>query len=273
MDSRICPSCGKSFHKHPDRSAHQWTNQKFCSRACAGFALQHRKTIICKTCQKTFDVHIKSPQKFCSRACANYAKRFPSSENLRKARKRLLDPENQRKAAKGRHHYHAIYSTKKEFVCQYCGISFPDFPCLNRRFCSRRCKNRWWAEHRLETVTCPGCGKSFQRSAKRTRQKRFCNHSCYLQYLKTLRGPKNPNWKGGPSYYGPGWDQIADSIRKRDKVCQDCGKTPADNGFPLDVHHIVNFREFDSDFQKAHDPSNLKALCKHCHRKYQERDY
>lgn len=273
MDSKVCQYCGSIFPRPSYHSARQWASQKFCSRTCAAFALRKRKAVICKACGKQLEVHRKSSQKFCSRECANYAKQFPSPENLRKSTQRLLDPENRRKASEGRRRYHAAHSTKKRFVCEYCGISFSDFRCLSRRFCSRHCKDHWWAEHRLEIVICPGCGEPFQRSTTRGRLKTFCGHLCYLQHLKTLRGPKNRNWKGGPSCYGPDWDKIADSIRERDKVCQGCGKTPQENGYPLDVHHIIAFREFNDDFAKAHEPSNLKALCKHCHRKYQQRDY
>ena len=122
-------------------------------------------------------------------------------------------------------------------------------------------------------MTCPECGKPFQRSTKNKRQRKYCSHACYLNHLRNSKGEKHPSWKGGPNYYGPNWDAIADSVRKRDKVCQDCGKSAAENGYGLDVHHIVNFKSFNGDYVKANALENLKALCKQCHRKYQEREY
>lgn len=50
--------------------------------------------------------------------------------------------------------------------------------------------------------------------------------------------------------------------RTRDKrLCQTCG------ALGTDVHHIVPFRWFDGDWQKANALANLVTLCKPCHRK------
>lgn len=60
--------------------------------------------------------------------------------------------------------------------------------------------------------------------------------------------------------YGPGWESIKRSIRARDKVCNECGKTPEQNGRALDVHHIIPFR-----ISGDNSPENLRALCRSCH--------
>ncbi|MGH9194753.1 MAG: HNH endonuclease, partial [Acidimicrobiia bacterium] len=76
-----------------------------------------------------------------------------------------------------------------------------------------------------------------------------------------LRGPKNGRWRGGKVLsYGAGWKKIKEGVRKRDKVCQKCGKTPEQNGRALDVHHIDPRR-----FSGSNDLKILIALCRSCH--------
>ncbi len=53
---------------------------------------------------------------------------------------------------------------------------------------------------------------------------------------------------------------------RRDKACADCGKTEAQTGRELDVHHIVPFRAFSvARHAEANALSNLMALCNECH--------
>jgi hypothetical protein len=49
-------------------------------------------------------------------------------------------------------------------------------------------------------------------------------------------------------------------IRKRNKVCQACGKTPEQNGAALHVHHLKPF-----GYGGTNQPANLVALCDSCH--------
>ena len=68
-------------------------------------------------------------------------------------------------------------------------------------------------------------------------------------------------WKGGRALsYGVGWRTIKEIVRKRDGSCRRCGKTPAENGRALDVHHLEPFR-----FSGDNSPENLIALCRSCH--------
>lgn len=64
----------------------------------------------------------------------------------------------------------------------------------------------------------------------------------------------------GVTRYGSEWPRLIHEVRTRDKVCQQCGKTPAQNKRALDVHHIVPFR-----LGGPNDLSNLVALCRSCH--------
>jgi len=74
-------------------------------------------------------------------------------------------------------------------------------------------------------------------------------------------GENHSNWRGGISEEGYPFnfnDELKEFIRKRDRVCQLCGKTKEENGRRLDVHHI--------DYIKENlDPSNLITLCRGCH--------
>jgi hypothetical protein len=61
-------------------------------------------------------------------------------------------------------------------------------------------------------------------------------------------------------YYGAGWKATKETIRRRDKVCRRCGKTPKQNGRALDVHHTEPFR-----FSGDNSPDKLISLCRSCH--------
>lgn len=85
----------------------------------------------------------------------------------------------------------------------------------------------------------------------------------------SLRGYKNPNWKGGISLisYSINWTEtLKRSIRERDKyICQYCGEQQGNKG--LSVHHI-NYDKKDCN------PKNLITLCQKCHARTNfKRDY
>lgn len=75
-------------------------------------------------------------------------------------------------------------------------------------------------------------------------------------------------WTNDPNDYGPGWAQIRDRVRARDKyTCQVCGVVEA--GRQHDVHHRVPFRAFPSAAE-ANRLDNLITLCPACHRKAEQ---
>jgi DEAD/DEAH box helicase domain-containing protein len=70
-------------------------------------------------------------------------------------------------------------------------------------------------------------------------------------------------WTNDPNNYGPGWPQIRDRARARDKyTCQVCGAVESNRQH--DVHHKVPFRAFAS-FVEANRLENLITLCPSCH--------
>ena len=87
------------------------------------------------------------------------------------------------------------------------------------------------------------------------------------------KGKKNPCWKGGyEPYYGDNWSwQNKTCLIRDDNTCQLCGKK-REEGFKIDVHHIIPFRNFvrkarKPDYNKANDLKNLVCLCSICHGK------
>lgn len=80
---------------------------------------------------------------------------------------------------------------------------------------------------------------------------------------ESMRGSKNPAWKGGIAkwQYAPSWKRIAHDIRKRDGyTCQICKTQFPKSSKLLHVHHM--------DGDKFNNiPSNLMTVCATCHPK------
>jgi DEAD/DEAH box helicase domain-containing protein len=73
-------------------------------------------------------------------------------------------------------------------------------------------------------------------------------------------------WTNDPNDYGPGWNRLRDSVRKRDGYrCQVCGTVESENR-QHDVHHKIPFRQFRS-LAEANRMDDLVTLCPACHHK------
>lgn len=269
-NTKVCQQCKQMFTRPLDRSNAQWHSRRFCSPSCQNQSRRKpRETRHCPVCNTDFQVLASSTQKFCSRPCAAKGMTYVTNPSW------LHTPTMKLKTEQGKKRYQELHYTPTYSICERCGEQVITSPGHPRRFCSRYCKDRWWSEWRQETVLCLYCQKPFRRSRihQTNKNKKFCSRACYLKHLRTQVGENNSNWRGGPCYYGPRWGEYVEQARERDQVCQGCGKTPEQNGVALDVHHIVPIREFNGDWEGANQLSNLKCLCKQCHRKYQEREY
>ena len=89
---------------------------------------------------------------------------------------------------------------KAPAVCTHCNLSFPRrSPSQGNLFCSRKCANIVHNSQRDRRIVavCPVCQQTFKIHPSQLR--RFCSNSCKNTWQRTgLKGPKNPNWKGGP---------------------------------------------------------------------------
>lgn len=76
-------------------------------------------------------------------------------------------------------------------------------------------------------------------------------------------------WRNSPNEYGPDWNRLRESVRKRDGYsCKVCGRL--EGARQHDVHHKVPFRMFRDEpgipiWERANELSNLITLCHDCH--------
>ncbi len=258
----ICPQCGKDFQFYP--SAYPDKPKMYCSRKCQSEAAWLHKE--CAWCGAPFTCRRSDPTECCSKTCGR------------------------RRAMQGR---------KITLNCDQCGEpitrKLSDFYGKGQttHFCSLRCFGDWQKEHPPEHITarrecrinrvCKECNKEFDRvpsAMLRKGEGAFCSSVCKGRYygkrtwrtkrlVYGLKGPANPNWKGGHiKYYGPNWREQRRQARKRDGyTCYRCGITEIDLGIELDVHHIRPFREFGIPrHEEANHLDNLISLCNYCHK-------
>ena len=105
-------------------------------------------------------------------------------------------------------------------------------------------------------VNCANCQEAMVRKNRDLERSvnLFCSRECANQFQKkrdmeTLR-------------YGQGWKKIRQQVRRRDKVCQTCGKNPE---MELEVHHLIPFR-----MGGKNKMENLVGLCRSCHSKIEK---
>ena len=162
-------------------------------------------------------------------------------------------------------------------ACPVCGKTFRYNRSHEIGTCSGQCREKlhWGdvgAARAARRSSCGYCGKPITRKyisyGKRKPKHLFCNNACYGKWRsENIHGELHPNFRGGyDGYYGPLWRKQRAAARRRDKVCQRCGKTPYRNGKALDVHHIIPFREFGLErAAEAHNIENLICYCASCH--------
>ncbi|WKZ36871.1 MAG: DEAD/DEAH box helicase [Anaerolineales bacterium] len=75
-------------------------------------------------------------------------------------------------------------------------------------------------------------------------------------------------WTNDPNDYGPNWQKVRATVRKRDQFkCQVCGAVESTRDH--DVHHKTPFRTFTS-IVEANRLENLTTLCRTCHQKVEQ---
>src|SRR5579864_5114902 len=145
-------------------------------------------------------------------------------------------------------------------TCAMCGAALKGD---QRRYCSKKCADRWRAIVPSKPFDCPECGTRVLVPANKLSRRKYCTRSCATAAYNTrnLLGERNPILQGGRALsYGPGWKAVKEQVRARDVVCQGCGLTGTESGRALDVHHLQPFR-----FSGDNPLDNLVALCRSCH--------
>lgn len=135
-------------------------------------------------------------------------------------------------------------------------------------FCSTDCHLDWKKQEGLKVrrsagKTCHRCGKPLlQASPSQIKKYRYCSEDCYR--ADRTEGAIGAVNRAAVAGRGPGWRQLAKTIRIRDgHSCRRCGQSDP-SGRTLHVDHIIPFRAF-ATAEEANQPNNLASLCGHCH--------
>lgn len=263
-----CLNCGKEIKVKPS----QFDRKKYCSRKCKGeyqtknpAAFEHLKTqkiVRCDYCSKELlrkpSVLKKTKYSFCSQGC--------KAKFQRKYKEQLFAP---------------IRKEKVLIECLECRKQFKVIPSRlsSVKYCSKEClgkANGRRAKELLQKrvmVICNNCPTVIFKKPSELTEHNFCSIECMSDYYaksNMFAGENSGTWRGGDiDYYGPNWRAQRRKVRKRDNfTCQDCGITEKEYGKELSVHHIIPFRNFNGEWKKANEISNLITLCEYpCHRK------
>lgn len=163
-------------------------------------------------------------------------------------------------------------SSKKEHRnCLYCNKTFEVWTYRPTRFCSKSCSRFYLAGSKIER-TCLTCGSIYKvkPSHVKHRGSNYCSKPCFAKGISQRRqGANNVNYRGGTvTYRGRNWGTQSRAALKRDGyICQICHKKLNRRKYDYGVHHIIPYREFNHDWQRANDLSNLISLCRSCHTK------
>ncbi|MGM7701944.1 HNH endonuclease [Pseudalkalibacillus sp. Hm43] len=259
-----CLECNKILSVKPS----QFNRKKYCSRECQHSyqkknPLEHWKRLTkkvkikCSYCKKEIYVKrcIVSKRNFCDKECMyNYRRKNKQNQHLRE---RVM------------------------INCEICNTPFEVVVSrkTTAKYCSRKCLGkangkRGKVEYKKRVIVkCTGCNKDFDKKPSVVKNFNFCSVNCMSDYYSNsglFSGVNSGTWQGGDiDYYGPNWRKQRRIARKRDNfTCQDCGITELEYGKELSVHHIIPFRNFEGDWKKANELSNLISLCEFpCHRK------
>lgn len=260
-----CLNCDKEMVIKPS----QYERKKYCSRVC--------KTNYQKKNPPSFWKQMSKKQKVECSYCKKVMERKPSEIS----KNNFCDKECKRFFQIINGHLinqHLRKDVKK--TCNVCGNTFivPKNREKTAKYCSKECLGkangkRGQVQYKKQVlINCTNCHSTFEKKPSTLRDLNFCSVKCmgnYYSKTQMFAGENSGTWAGGDiNYYGPNWRSQRKKARKRDNyICQDCGIKENDYGSELSVHHIIPFREFNGDWKKANELSNLISLCEYpCHR-------
>lgn len=231
ISRRCCDHCGKYYES---------TNIRFCSRGCGvAYRRANKQSVPSRRTGRVIN-------------CTHCGKAIYRQKGDIKKYKLLFCSDACRKT------YRECGETR---TCPLCGDTFYVSPCHLAanwaKHCSPKCRQK--AKELTNVVICPVCGEPFyQFPCERKEGRKYCSKECWS--IAIGAGTKE-------YYYGPNWYAQARKARKRDKICQRCGKTRKENGRKLDAHHIIPFKEFGLErYEEANVLDNLICYCQSCHK-------
>jgi 5-methylcytosine-specific restriction endonuclease McrA len=205
---------------------------------------------------------------------------------LRPEHARAISDSLRGKKRPGRHHNWQ----RIPLPCEICGAIVEVRRCYRKRhphvFCGSDCATAWRKSRCGKDhpnfkggpieVACLQCGRKIlrKRAEYLVCERFFCSCLCKGAWFSAnVNGAQIYNWKGGyEPYYGERWKPARAKARVRDNhTCQRCGKSKADIGKNLDVHHIRPFRQFGAERHvEANALNNLITYCPSCHKLVEE---
>ena len=225
-----CEYCGKEFERKPS----QISGHNFCSRECSANWRKETGVLKKEKNPRWNSVQIQ---------CENCGKDIWL---------------NQYRMKHSKHHFCSI-------ACEYAFLGKAQ----------RGSNHPLWKGGNIKT-SCAICGKPVSVYPIRYKEGRnFCSKECASTFhSKEMLGKNNPSWRGGTSFedYCINFnDAIKEEAREKyGRQCFLCGKTEAENGKKLCVHHV--------DYDKKRGCNGKKLLlvplCTSCHAKTNfRRDY
>jgi len=281
---RICAYCSMTFLAKTGNV--NTGGAKYCSRSCAGKALEKRVSATCEQCGKPFITYAawlrRGGGRYCSSSCFGKTRtghlnpawqggniqlickqcggsfvRSRTESDTRQFCSIACAQENSRH--RGNNHVSC--------QCEQCGTIFLAKPTRVARgdahYCSHRCRIAAWDTR--ETRLCVTCGNTFMIYASKVQ--RCCSNECAGKYRGvTFRGERSPFWKGGAAFGRvaaaelPKYQTWRLAVFGQDRyTCQDCGE----KGGKLNAHHLQPWKSFPA---LRFIPENGVTLCVTCHR-------
>lgn len=135
-------------------------------------------------------------------------------------------------------------------------------------------------ENNTVFVECDYCGQEIEirKHRKNNSRNNYCDRECQANYAsENIRGENHPLYDPEKVIdYGPNFTLQRRKAMKRDQYrCQKCGATPIDLGQEPDAHHLIKISYYRENYEapewyeKGNQLSNLVALCRSCHHKWE----
>lgn len=222
----------------------------------------------CKFCKSQFEDKKHPNKEYCCRDCWKKGIKQERGIPCQYCGKIFIDRHKDNKGSKTCSWLCRIRLNDKKFSCANCGKTYRTTVGDNRKFCSSKCANIYNQQpdpNKKETKPCKQCGELFESWVYRKTV--FCSKKCLSKYAGIQRGKQLLKLDSTRSR-GMNWKQQAKLARKRDNyTCQVCGRHGWADKFKVQVHHIIPYRLFNGDYEKANNLDNLVSLCPSCHPK------